>query len=231
MKESFLSDWTLVAFKQREEERRRKEQDEAAGVRSSEEKQRSNEIARSEWTVAALQKRFVALEQRIAALEQREEERRQKLEPEPPQAARPRLPEEKQPSKEEFLSSSTELGEARIKPQQVEDIRRANERGLKSEEAATVTLDELERLQRDRMKIRPLKEVETVRVGVAHKMLRGLFSLMITASIAGAIGFGIGVSAVPIETASHFHALAERSLDSIHGTITTFEKRLQQISK
>jgi hypothetical protein len=224
MKESFLSDWTLVAFKQREEERRRKERDEATRVRSNEEKQRGNEILRSEWTVAALQKRFVALEQRLTALEQREEDRRQKEQPEPPQAARPLLPEEKQSCKEVFLSDSSGLGEANIKRQQVEAIHRANERGLTSEEAATVTLDEGERLQRDRMKVRPLKEVETVRVGVAHKMLRGLFSLMITASFAGAIGFGIGVYVVPIEKATHFHAMVERSLDSIHGTIMTFQK-------
>ena len=224
MKESFLSDWTLVAFKQREEERRRKERDEAARVRSNEEKQRGNEILRSEWTVLALQKRFVALEQRLTALEQREEERCQKEQPEPPQAARPLLPQEKQRSEEVFLSERSALGEANIKRQQAEAIHRANERGLTSEEAATVTLDKGERLQRDRMKVRPLKEVETVRVGVAHKMLRGLLSLLITASLAGAIGFGIGVYVVPIEQAAHFHAMVERSLDSIHETIKTFQK-------
>lgn len=231
MKESFLSDWTLVAFKQREEERRRKERDEAARVRSSEEKQQSNEVLLSEWTVAALQKRFVALEQRLAALEQREEERRQEEQPEPPQAARPILPEEKQRSTEVFLSASTELGEARIEHPQVEAIPRANERGLQSEEPAIVTLDGLERLRGDRMKIAPLKEVETVRVGVARRMLRGLFSLTITASIAGAIGFGVAVSVVPIEKAAPFRSLVERRLDSIHGTIRTVEKRLHQISK
>lgn len=231
MKEGFLSDWTLDAFEQREEERRRKERDETARVLSSEEKLRSNETFRGEWTVAALQKRFAALEQRLAVLEKNEEERRQKEQPEPPQAARPVLLEEKQRSEETFFSDPTERGEARIERQQPEAIRRVNERGLASELAATVTLDEQERLQRAPMNIRAVKEAEKVRVGIAHKMLRGFASLMVTASMAGAIGFGIGVSIVPIDKATQFRALAERGLDSVHGTILTFEKRLQQTSK
>ncbi len=229
MKEGFLSDWTLDAFEQREDERRSKERDEAARVRPSEEKQRSNEIG--EWTVAGLQKRFAAIEQRLAALEKREEEPRRKEQPEPPQAAHPLLLEEKQRSKEALLSNSTELGEARIERQQVEAIRPANDRGLMSEAAATVTLDEQERLLRAPMKARTLKEAENVQVGVGRKTLRGLYSFMITASIAGAIGFGIGVSIVPIEKATQFRTLAERGLDSLHGSIMTLEERLQQISK
>lgn len=231
MKEGFLSEWTLDAFEQREEERSRTERDEAARVRSSEEKQRSNEILCGEWTVAGLQKRFAAIEQRLAALEKREEEPRQKEQPEPPQAARPLLLEEKQRSKEALLSDSTEFGETRIERQQGEAIRRSDERGLTSEAVATVTLDEQERLLRAPAKIRTLEEAENVRAGVARNMMRGLFSLMITASIAGALGFGIAVSMVPIDKATQFRALAEGGLDSIHGTIITFEKRLQRIPK
>lgn len=229
MKEGFLSDWTLDAFEQREEARRSKERDEAVRVRSSEEKQRSSEIG--EWTVAVLQKRFVAIEQRLAALEKREEEPRQKEQPEPPQAVRPLLLEEKQHSKEALLSDITELGEARIERQQVEAIRPANDRGLASEAAATVTLDEQERLLRAPMKARAPKEAKNVHVGVGQKILRGLYSFMITTSVAGAIGFGIAVSIVPIEKATQFRTLAERGLDSLHGTIMTMEERLQQISK
>lgn len=229
MKEGFLSDWTLDAFEQREEARRSKERDEAARVRPSEEKQRSNEIG--EWTVAALQKRFVAIEQRLAALEKREEGRPQKEQPDPTQAVRPRLLEEQQRSKEALLSASTELGEARIERQQVEAIRPANDRGLTSEVAATVTLDEQERLLRAPMKARPLDEPQNVRVGVAHKILRGLYSLVVTASIAGAIGFGVAVSIVPVENAKQFRTLAERGLVSLYGSIMTVEERLQQIFK
>lgn len=228
MKEGFLSDWTLDAFEQREDERRSKERDEAARVRPSEEKQRSNEIG--EWTVAALQKRFIAIEQRLAALEKREEKPRQKEQPEPPQAVRPLLLEEVQHSKEALLSDLAELGEARIERQQ-EAIRPANDRGLQSEAVATVTLDEQERLLRAPMKARTLKEAENVQVGVGQKILRGLNSFLITTSVAGAIGFGIGVSIVPIEKATQFRTLAERGLDSLHGSIMTLEERLQQISK
>ncbi|KAF2990282.1 hypothetical protein OGR47_13685 [Methylocystis sp. MJC1] len=224
MKKGFLSDWTLDAFEQREEERRSKERDEAARVRSSEEKQRSNEILCGEWTVAALQKRFAAIEQRLAALEKREEGRPQKEQPEPPQAVRPLLLEEKQRSKEALLSDLAELGEARIERQQVEAIRPANDRGLTSEAAATVALDEQERLLRAPMKARTHKEAENVQVGVGRKILRGLYSFMITASVAGAIGFGIGVSIVPIEKAMQFRTLAERGLDSLHGSIMTLEE-------
>ncbi|MBL1256921.1 hypothetical protein [Methylocystis sp. Sn-Cys] len=231
MKKAFLSDWTLDAFEQREEERRSKERDEAAHVRSSEEKQRGNEILCGEWTVAGLQKRFASIEQRLAALEKREEERRQKEQPEPPQAARPQLLEEKHGNREAFLNDSTELGEARIVRQQAEAVRRAGERGLEPEAAATVTLDEQVRLQRARLKNRTVEEAENVRVGDAHSMLRGLFAFVITASIAGAIGFGIGLSIVPIDKAVQFRTLIERGLDSLHGTIVTVEERLRQISK
>jgi hypothetical protein len=70
MNKVHLSDWTLAAFMQREEERRRKEQTGAAVISPREEPLRSAEPLRSEWTIAALQQRFVALEQRIATLEQ-----------------------------------------------------------------------------------------------------------------------------------------------------------------
>ncbi|WP_330083072.1 hypothetical protein [Methylocystis iwaonis] len=231
MKKAFLSDWTLDAFEQREEERRSKERDEAARAQSSEEKQRGNEILCGEWTVAGLQKRFASIEQRLAALEKREGERRQKEQPEPPQAARPQLLEEKHGNREAFLNDSTELREARIVRQQAEAVRHADERGLEPEAAATVTLDEQVRLQRARLKNRTLEEAENVRVGDAHSMLRGLFAFVITASIAGAIGFGIGLSIVPIDKAVQFRTLIERGLDSLHGTIVTFEERLRQISK
>lgn len=231
MKKAFLSDWTLDAFEQREEERRSKERDEAARVRSSEEKQRGNEILCGEWTVAGLQKRFATIEQRLAALEKREEERLQKEQPEPPRATRPQLLEEKHGNREAFLNDSTELGEARIVRQQAEAVRHADERGLEPEAAATVTLDEQVRLQRARLKNRTLEEAENVRVGDAHSMLRGLFAFVINACIAGAIGFGIGLSIVPIDKAVQFRTLIERGLDSFHGTIVTFEERLRQISK
>ena len=92
MNDILLSDWTLAAFKQREEERRRKEREEAARVTTKEETPRSSEASRPDWTVAALQKRFAALEERLAALEQREEERHRK---EQAEAARAPIREER----------------------------------------------------------------------------------------------------------------------------------------
>lgn len=214
MKEILLSDWTLAAFEQREEERRRKEQREAAFAAPQEAMQRGNETLRSDWTIAALQKRFAALEQRIAALEQREEEQRRKERAEaarvPPQQGQrrediivsssapvaPKQMEEEQPTQEPAQSAA-----AKIEHRQAEVAGRANE----------------QRLQRDRLEIRPVRNDETVHVGAAHKMARGFISFLITAVIAGAIGFGAGIYVMPIEKATHFRALVKRGLDSIYG--------------
>ncbi len=215
MKEILLSDWTLAAFRQREEERRRKEQREAAFAAPQEGMQRGNETLRSDWTIAALQKRFAALEQRIAALEQREEEQRRKERAEatrvPPQQqgqrredivvsssapVAPKQMEEEQPTKEPAQSAA-----AKIEHRQAEVAGRANE----------------QRPQRDRLEIRPVRNDETVHVGAAHKMARGFISFLITAVIAGVIGFGAGIYVVPIEKATHFRALVKRGLEPIYG--------------
>jgi hypothetical protein len=60
-------------------------------------------MLRSEWTIAALQKRFAALEQRLASMEQREEERQRSERVEA--AARARREEEQQ---QVVLGSSTD---------------------------------------------------------------------------------------------------------------------------
>lgn len=211
MNEILLSDWTLGAFKQREEERRKRERDEAALTPPKEEMQRDNESLRSEWTIAALQKRFAAMEQRLAALEQREEEQRRK---ERAEAALAPPREEKRRGEEAFLGSSTlvapkqseeqrrtkaqpEFADAKIEHEQLGAARPANEQRLQPQEA--------------------IRNSETARVGAAYKLARGFFSLVITASVAAAIGFGAAIYIVPIEKTAHFRALVMRGLDSIHG--------------
>lgn len=212
MKEILLSDWTLATFKQREEERRRKEQREAALAAPQEGMQRSSETLRSDWTIAALQKRFAALEQRIAALEQREEEQRRKE-----RAEAARVPPQQQGQRREDIVAGSS---APVAPKQMDEEQPTKERAQSA--AAKIEHRPAEVAgrandQRDRLEIRPVRNEETVHVGAAHKMARAFISFLITAVIAGVIGFGAGIYVVPIEKATHFRALVKRGLDSIYG--------------
>jgi hypothetical protein len=225
------SDWTLAAFKQREEERRKKEQDEKTFARPDADIQHNNETLRCDLTIAALQKRFAALEQRLAALEQREEERLGKVRAE----AAPIQPQEEMlGGKEMLLSNSTlvapkqrdmegrtneaaEFSDAKMEDEQVEAPRHATELQLQREEAKTVRCGDREKLQINRMEIRPIRNGDTVRGGTAHTIVRGVWTFIVTASIAGAIGFGIGAYVAPIEKANHFRALVKRGADSLYG--------------
>lgn len=221
MNENRLSDWTLGAFKQREEERRRNEHGEPAPVPPNDKMQRGGDALRSDWTIAALHKRFAAMEQRLAALEQREGEQRRKE-----QAAAAHVPPREEAQRREVivLGSATlgtteapAVAEARIEDEQAEAARRANEQRLQREAAETITRDDRERLESDRIDIRPVRNVETAHAGAAPKMARAFVSFLITALIAGAIGFGAGIYVVPIEKATHFRTLIKRGLDSIYG--------------
>jgi len=229
MKEVPLSDWTLVAFKQREEERRRKEQDEADRVSPIEEMQSNKEMLRSDGTIAALQKRFTAIEQRLAALEQRDEERRRKEQDELAHATPQEkkqcgneasfinsiLSTPKQRDEERNMKGPPELAaEAKVEHGLVEAMRPVYQQ---RERAETIPNLERKQLQRDRIDTRLANNGEAIRVGRAPGVMRGLFSVLITASIAGAIGFGIGMYEVPKEKAADFRALVKRGLDAIYG--------------
>lgn len=239
MNEILLSDWTLAAFKQREEERRRKQQNEAAPVSPNNEAPRGNETLRSDWTIAALQKRFTALEQRLAALEQREEERRLKELIEATARVPPR--EEKQRNEEVSFSNSTVLASqqrnedwrareqpefvrAKAESQEIEAIRYGDDQWLERKEAETVRRDEGEGLQRDRIAISATRNGETPHVGMARKMMRWLISILITASVAAAIGFATAIYAVPTEKAAHFRTLIKRQLQLIDRGHSSQEK-------
>lgn len=246
MNEILLSDWTLAAFKQREEERRKNQQNGAAPVPSNIEAPRGNETLRSDWTVAALQRRFTALEQRLAALdqrfaalEQRGEERRLKeligaTAPAPPR-------EEKRHNEEVSFGNSTvvasqqryedgrareqaEFVQAKAEIQEIEAIRDGAGQWLERKEAETVRRDEGEGLQRDRIEISAIRDSETPHVGMARKMARWLISILITASVAAAIGFAVAIYAVPAEKAAHFRTLIERQLQLIDRGHSSQEK-------
>ncbi len=223
MSKTLLSDWTLAAFKQREEERRReenlrgREQVDAAPFAPAEAAPRENEILRSEWTIAALQKRFSALEQRLAAVEQREEERRRSELVEA--AARARREEEQE---QVVLGAANDVApdqshahlneieqpqfvQAAFEPPEAGTILRAQEQVFE-QNAPEIVRDS--QGYESRSEVRPARR----RGSIVYRFV----SVVITALIAAAIGFGIAVFTVPIEKATQFHTYVNRTLDGLH---------------
>lgn len=213
MSKILLSDWTLAAFKQREEERRReenprgREQVDAAPFAPAEAAPRENETLRSEWTIAALQKRFAALEQRLATVEQREEERRRSELVEA--AARARRAEEQE---QVVLGASNDVVpdhshahrneierpqsvQAEFEPQEAGTILRTQEQVFEQNAPEVVS------------EVRPARRRGTI--------VYRFVSVVITALIAASIGFGIAVFTVPIEKATQFHTYVNRTLDAL----------------
>jgi hypothetical protein len=236
MNEIHFSDWTLVAFKRREEERRRKEQSETALARAKEEIQRRNDTLRSDWTVAALQKRFVTLEQRVAALEQKEEERRvaSLAALVPPQEGKAHGG--GAPLGDSALVSSSQRDEGPATPQaepsktkieleELKTVPRPDAQWLEREEAEVSRREATDRLSSDHIEMRPVRDRETVPVRRARRMAQAFISFIITASIAGAIGFGTAIYVVPVDKAAKFHALVTRTLDRLSGASAPQEKQ------
>ncbi|WP_148043019.1 hypothetical protein [Methylocystis hirsuta] len=222
MSTTLLSDWTLAAFKQREEERRREEnrrgraQVDAASLAPAEAAPRENEMLRSEWTIAALQKRFGALEQRLAAVELREEERRRSELVEA--AARARREEEQE---QVVLGASNDappdqshahwneieqpqLVQAAFEPQEEGTILRAQEQVF--EQKAPEIVGDSQGYE-SRSEVRPARRRGTI--------VYRFVSVVITALIAAAIGFGLAVFTVPIEKATQVHTYVNRTLDGL----------------
>ncbi|MGJ0560816.1 hypothetical protein [Methylocystis sp.] len=222
MSKTLLSDWTLAAFKQREEERRReenlygREQVDAASFAPAEAAPRENETLRSEWTIAALQKRFAALEQRLAALEQREEERRRSELVEA--TARARRAEEQE---QVVLGASNDVAPDHShahwneieQPQSVQPAFESQEAGAILDAREQGFEQKAPEIVRDsqgyesRLQIRPARRRGT--------SVYRFVSVVITALIAAAIGFGIAIFTVPIEKTTQFHTYVNRALDGL----------------
>ncbi|MGJ0451637.1 MAG: hypothetical protein ACR65T_00160 [Methylocystis sp.] len=218
-----LSDWTLAAFKQREEERRReenlrgREQVDAAPFAPAEAAPRENEMLRSEWTIAALQKRFAALEQRLAAVEQREEERRRSERVEA--AARARREEEQEQvvlgaANDAAPDQSHAHWNAIEQPQFVQAAFEPPEAGTISRAHEQVFEQIAPEIVRDSQGHKSLLEVRPARS--RGTIVYRFVSVGITALIAAAIGFGIAIFTVPIEKATQFHTNVNRALAGLH---------------
>ncbi len=207
MNEILLSDWTLEAFSQGEEERRRKEQSEAPIVSSQNEKPRSSETLHGDWTIAALQKRFSTLEQRIATLERREEAQRRREAAEAanisPMNDAPRLEDTR-------LDGATLIKTARTDDEQTTRKHpRFDEPRNEFQKAEIVMLDMRDRLERNCLDVRPVGKDESSHPATNRNRGAGVISFLLTAFLAGALGFGAALYVTPIEKATHFRALIE----------------------
>lgn len=219
MSEPRLSDWTLVAYRQREEARRRQEQ-KSAPPPSEQQSRERDERRFSEVTVASLQRRFVLLEQRLAILEQRERERQIKEKFEVPAAQSQKAkPESDAISFGNAVSAAVGRGEQRApaksqpefthtKVEKAESIddRKANERHAPSP-ANDPTRVAGGGFPSDVVEIRPERNAEPIHVEPARKIAGSVSSLIAVALLASSMGFFIAIFAVSKERATQFHAL------------------------
>ena len=189
-----------------------KQQSKMATVTPNKETPRGNEALRSDWTIAALQRNSslwnkVSLHwnRDLPALEQGEKERRLKglIAPIPHNkelrlATSPSsLPNR---TSQGGRAQQPEIGRAKIESQEVRAACRDSDRYLEGTEAETVQHRETQGLQRDRFAIGAIGE--TPRIGMVHKILRWLISLMVAASVAAVAGFATAIYAVPSDKAA-----------------------------
>jgi hypothetical protein len=225
MKDVLLSDWTLAAFRQREEERQRKEQAEMVVVPAQKETLSGKEPLRNEWTVAALQRRFTTLEQRIAALEQVVAEQRAKDHAEASHVQ----PSAESPPREVILSNQPALDRHRGAGQHervqattgglgMERSDFAGEESLKPVKPKIPTFEKTGTLETDPIEFR-FDEFGNMRP--PRKRTRRFVSFVITALAAGLVGFGAAIYMVPIKKALHYQALAKRGFDSVYESLST----------
>jgi hypothetical protein len=226
MSKTLLSDWTLVAFKQREEERRGeerrrvREQVHTASFAPAQAPPRDSETLRSEWTIAALQKRFAAMEQRLAAVEQREDERRRSERVEAAAHAR-REEEPQQVVLETSTDAAPDQSQGRLQgveqPQFVQAEVQPPEAGTNLDAHEQVFERNAPEIARNNQGYKSRFEVHPApRRGVVRTIVYGFVSVVVTALVAAAIGFGIAVFTVPIEKASQFHTYVNRALAGLH---------------
>ncbi len=226
MSETPLSDWTPIAYLQREEERRRNEQKPAGAAPPGQEFRNNDEKPLSGVTVVNLQRRFLLLEQRLAILEQREHERqiREKLEAASAQSQRAtptasaayfgddisvRQGEDysKVKSRPEFTYSKVERDES------ADDCKIRDPHN--QSQASDSWRDNRSRTPSDFVEIHPLRSGEPTRAEPARKVAEALSSFVVTAFLAGSIGFLGAILLVPAETAVQFHALVSIAVNAI----------------
>ncbi|MGD9659484.1 MAG: hypothetical protein AB7U61_17895 [Methylocystis sp.] len=221
-----LSDWTPIAYFQREEERRRNERKTAGAAPPEQECHDNDEKRLGGVTVASLQRRFLLLEQRLAILEQREHERqvREKLNAASAQAQRGTsaggaayLGEEISVRQGEDYSkakSRPEFTYIKVEQAEPEDARKTGDFPAQSQ-ASDSWRDNSSGAPSDFVEIHPLRGGEPFQAEPARKMAQAFYSFAVTAFLAGSIGFMAAILIVPAEKALKFHALFNIALSAV----------------
>lgn len=228
MSEPRLSDWTLVAYRQREEERRRKEQKAAAAAPREQPSHDREERRFSDVTVVSLQRRFVLLEQRLAILEQRERERqiREKF------AAAP-APSQNGKSEGDAayfgdavsatFGRSEDHSRAKSQPEftytKVEKAESFDERKANEQHAPAPANDSSRAagggFPSDFVEIRAERRTQPIQAGPARKIAGSASSLLAAALFAGAMGFFAAIFTVSAERAAQFRALVNIAVNAM----------------
>lgn len=218
-----LSDRTLIAYLQKEEGRRRSEQESAGTAMPEREWRNDGEKHLSGVTVANMQRRFLLLEQRLAVLEQREHERqiREKF------GAAPAQFQSGAPLNDAaFGGKVSAIGRQRdddsqakfidAKVKKIESIDDRKTLDLDAQLSASgSSRDESSGPPNDFVEIRPVRSGEPTQAGFARRLAGAFNSFIVTAFLAGSIGFIGAILTVPAEKAAQFHALVNIAVNAI----------------
>lgn len=221
-----LSDWTPIAYLQREEERRRNEQKPAGAPPPGQECRNNDEKPLSGVTVVNLQRRFLLLEQRLAILEQREHERqiREKFEAASTQSQRGAPTggaayfgddiSVRQGEDYSQAKSQPEFSYSKVEQDESADDRKIRDLHMPSH-ASNSWRDNRSGTPSDFVEIHPLRSGQSIQAGPARKAAEALNSFVVTAFLAGSIGFMGAILLVPAEKAVQFHALVNIAVNAI----------------
>jgi hypothetical protein len=221
-----LSDWTPIAYLQREEERRRRERKLGAQPSPGQERRNNDEKPLSDVTVVNLQRRFLLLEQRLAVLEQREHERqiREKFEAAAaqsrsgtPTGGAPYFEDDsfvRQPEDYSKANSGPEFTYSKVEQDQPSADRKIGDLDAQSP-ASDSSRDHGSRSPSDYVEIHPLRSGEPIQTGAARKAAEAFNSFVMTAFLAGSIGFIGAILIMPAEKARQFHALVNFAVNAI----------------
>lgn len=125
----------------------------------------------------------------------------------------------KQREEERRRREQAGVAEAQIVHEAAEATRRAKEEWDQREKSETALRAVRDRLQSKWEETRPVQKGEIVHLRRTARMIRGILSTLITAAIAGAIGFGAGVYATPADKSDEFRALVNSKLGAISNLI------------
>ncbi len=218
-----LSDWTPIAYLQREEERRRNEQKSAEAAPTEQECRNNDEKHLSGVTVTSLQRRFLLLEQRLAILEQREHERQigEKFEAASAQS-QSGTPTGGAYFGDDFsvrqgedsnTNSRPEFTYSKVEQDESVDDRKTRDLHAQSH-ASDARRDRGSGTPNDFVELHPLRSGEPIQAAPARRIAEAFNSFVVTAFLAGSIGFIGAILIVPAEKAAQFHALVNIAVNA-----------------